>query len=248
MPPNLHIFPAAAPLYRAAAARWAESARAAVAARGRFHVALSGGATPRGLFEALAAGEGGEVPWRAVEVWFGDERCVPYDHPDSNYRMAREALLDRVPVDPARLHPMPATLARLRLDALRYGEALAAALPAAGGVPQFDLIMLGLGPDGHIASLFPGSCLLRERHRPVGAVYVDRLRAWRVSITYPVIEAARRLLFLAAGESKAAPLGRLFGRLPAAGPPLPVERIAAQGEVEWFIDEAAAVYLKGETE
>ena len=239
---RLYRFDEAEALFDAAAERWAALAREAAARAGAFHVALSGGRSPRALFERLAGRD--DIPWAAVHIWFGDERCVPGDHPDSNYRMAREALLDRVPAAAVHVHPMVKNPTDPAGDGARYDALLGERLPAGHNeVPRFDLVMLGLGPDGHIASLFPDSDALGERHRWAVANFVAKLDAWRLTLTYPVIEEAAQLMFIATGAEKAGPMARVFGH-PGGGEKLPVERIHPLGEVEWFVDAAAAGELE----
>jgi 6-phosphogluconolactonase len=238
--PELTIQPDRPRLFRAAAQRLTASARQEVAGHGAFHWALAGGSTPQGLYELLATSEfAGRIPWAGIHAWFGDERCVPPDHEQSNYRMARTALLDRVPLPAERVHRLageeaPAAAA----DA--YAEAMARSLPQADGVPVLDLVLLGLGPDGHVASLFPGTPAL-EATGWVTAVHVPALDAWRLSLTLPVINAARRVWLLASGPDKAA-----IVRAAAAPPgsePLPVQCLAPRGEWVWFLDQAAAAEL-----
>ena len=241
MNPTVHRFDATQALFDAFAERWAALARRAVERHGVFHVALSGGGSPKWVFQRLAVRD--DIPWEAVQIWFGDERHVPLEHPDSNYRMAREALLDRVGLAAERVHPMVSDPADAAGDAERYDRLLAERLPAGHGeVPRFDLVMLGMGPDGHIASLFPDSAALAERHRWAVANYVEKFDAWRITLTYPVIEEAAHLLFLVAGEGKAEPVARGLGVLRGEDH-LPVERIQAKGAVEWFLDAAAASRL-----
>ncbi len=172
-------------------------------------VALAGGSTPRAFYEVLAEAD---YPWNEVEVFFGDERCVPPDHPDSNFRMAREALLSKVP---ARVHPMPGE----SCDAAGYEAELAEVLGP--GVPSLDLVLLGVGDDGHTASLFPGDPALEERHRLV--VRVDRPDHPRLTLTLPVLSAARVAVFLVGGASKRDALGRLL-----EGGDVPAARVAAE--------------------
>lgn len=229
---------------RAAAARWIELAERAIAADGRFNVALAGGSTPRRLYTALAAEPlRGAVDWARVHVFFGDERSVPPDHPDSNYRMARETLLDHVPIAPERIHPIVARPASIRQDASAYGRELQRTLPAGkGGMPRLHLILLGMGPDGHTASLFPDTCIQHETSLPVAAVYVPRLTTWRISLTYPVLAAADHIVLLVEGDSKAPVLARVFQE-PPQPPLLPVRRVADLRPTEWFLDAAAAAQL-----
>ena len=220
----------------------AGAARAAIAARGAFHLALAGGRTPLPLYRRLAA-EPALLDWSRVHVWFGDERAVPWDHPESNYRMAREALLDRVPVPAGQVHPIRARTAYIRQDAAAYGERMRRLLPpGAHGFPALDLVLLGLGADGHTASLFPGTCILHHRDRPVEANYVPQLRAWRISLTYPALEDAREALFLVTGPEKAGAVRRTLCPAPA-GAPTPAGRLCAARRTRWALDAAAAARL-----
>lgn len=226
---------------RLCAARFAEAARDAVEHRGRFAVALAGGSTPRRAYALLAeAPLAGEVPWEAVHLFWGDERCVPPGHPRSNYRMAREALLSRVPVPEGNVHRIRGELGRERAAAA-YERALREAF--GGDVPRFDLVHLGLGGDGHTASLFPYDPALRERRRlAVGALHEGE---GRVTLTVPVLAAAARVEFLVTGEDKARRVAEVLARAPD-----PV-RIPAQfvrpasGEPVWIVDEAAASGIRG---
>jgi 6-phosphogluconolactonase len=190
-----------------------------IALRPRF-VALAGGSTPRRLYELLAVCD---LPWSETEVFFGDERCVPPDHPDSNYRMAHEALLSRVQ---ARVHPMPGETC----DAAAYEEELTRVFGT--GPPEFDLVLLGLGVDGHTASLFPGDPALNVTDRRV--VRVQRPDHPRLTLTLPVLSAAKVAMFLVSGESKREPLRRLL-----AGVDIPAARVRAH-HVIIIADEAAA--------
>lgn len=243
---RLHIHTDPAALARAVAARCAELARAAQASHGGFHVALAGGSTPRLLYRLLAAEYRELIDWARTHVYFGDERCVAPDHPDSNYGMAREALLQHVAIPPAQIHriegedPDPGAAAR------RYADLLHRQLPRARahGTGQFDLVLLGLGPDGHIASLFPATAILDEHRAWAAAVHVDKLQAWRISLTYPVINAARHIALLVAGDNKAAIIREVIAT-PDAASRYPAGRLQPQGEVEWFIDHAAAHLLPG---
>lgn len=240
--PQTSIHPDPATLAHAAAERVATLARAAIAEHGSFHWALAGGNTPRALYTALADGPP-PWDWGRTHIYFGDERCVPPDDPQSNYRMARESLLDRVPIPPQQIHPILADAAYVRESARAYAHTLAAHLPRSpGGAPQFDLVLLGLGPDGHVASLFPGTCVLHQDHLAVAAVYVDRLHAWRISISLALINQARHVLLLVAGAEKAAMVAEVLGTAPGTAR-LPVQRLQPQGGLEWFLDRAAAAQL-----
>ncbi len=233
---------------RAAADVIVQAAARAIAARGRFALALAGGSTPRTLYRLLADPHQpwrARVRWDAVDVFFGDERHVPPDHPDSNYRMAREALLAHV--DAAGVHRLEGELPDASLAAVRYEGDLARSFgldPARDPPPRLDLVLLGIGPDGHTASLFPGSVALEERRRWVVAPFVEHLRAHRITLTLPVLDAARQVVFLVAGREKAAALaGVLSSASRAAAPPSgpPAARVRPDdGAVLWIADQAAA--------
>jgi 6-phosphogluconolactonase len=241
---EIRIFPDGPSLATAAADRFVHLAGAAVSERGRFSVALSGGSTPRATYMLLAAEEdAARVDWSKVHVFWGDERCVPPDHPGSSFRMAREALLDRVLLPEGNIHRV-----RGELDPEEAARAYADELHSFFGAewPSFDLVLLGMGSDGHTASLFPGSPALDEKRRPVVAVtahYEDR-PARRVSLTVPAINTARQVIFLVAGASKAGIVSAVL-----EGPP---ERYPAQliqpaaGQLAWMMDAPAARLLQGE--
>lgn len=229
----------ASALARAAADAVVEHARAAVGARGAFAVALAGGSTPAALYHLLADARG---PWRAAVAWdrvhvfFGDERSVPPDHADSNFRLADEALLRHVPV--AAVHRMEGE--RPAEEAARAYEARLARRFGAGPPPRLDLVLLGLGADGHTASLFPGSPALEERLRWVAAPWVPAVGAHRLTLTLPVLDAAAAVLFLVAGASKREPLAALLAPPDArAGAPIPAARVAPAGSLTVMADRAA---------
>lgn len=211
------------------AAEWlAEQLRQCAAGRARCALVLSGGSTPRPAYEKLAAQRA--LPWDALEVYFGDERAVPPTDPASNYRMAREALLDRVALPPARVHRMEADASDLEAAAARY-EAL---LPDAP-----DVLVLGMGQDGHTASLFPGSPALEERTRKVVSARAPVPPVKRLTITPPVIAAARRVAVIVAGAAKAPVVARVL-RGPWRPEELPAQ-LARHGT--WILDRAAASAL-----
>ncbi len=250
--PNIHdlqVFPNEDALAAHAADLFAQAAQAAIAARGRFTVALTGGSSPHKTYELLAnAPLSGAIDWASVFVFLGDERFVPYDDQRSNYGMCRRLLLDHVPVRETQVFPIPADTAAPGGAALAYAETLSRifAQPLDGPPPALDLILLGLGDDGHCASLFPGMPTLHVTDRwavasPPGTLPppVDR-----VTVTFPVLNAAQQIVFLVNGEKKAAPVRDIFeGRAgvdqhPAAG----VHPI--NGILTWLLDEAAASRLK----
>ncbi|MBI1425292.1 MAG: 6-phosphogluconolactonase [Gammaproteobacteria bacterium] len=211
-------------------------AAAAIARHGAFHIALSGGSTPRHIHQTLSAAENRQhVQWDKVHIYFGDERNVPHDHPDSNYRMAMETLLMHVPVPPSQIHPIPTGCDDMQACADRYADELSY-LPQRDGRPCFDLILLGMGEDGHTASLFPHTDILAEQKRNVAAVFVPRLNTWRVSLTYPVIDRADAVMILVSGAAKAKVLFEVFHE-PAHAYPIQGLR---NKHVEWCVDIAAA--------
>ncbi len=225
-------------LATAAREEWLGQARAAIGERGRFIVALSGGSTPHALYASL---EPRDLPWDRVEVFFGDERCVPPDHEDSNYRMVREALLSRVPIPHASIHRICGEMEDPEDAAAEYEADLRRSFGLGeGDWPHFDLALLGLGADGHTASLFPGSRALRERVRLVAATDDAKSGLRRITLTPPVFESARCAMFLVSGEGKAEAL-----RAALEGPRDP-ERVPAQiieprgGRLLWLVDAAAA--------
>ncbi|ACG73647.1 6-phosphogluconolactonase [Anaeromyxobacter sp. K] len=228
----------AADLARAAAEDVARRAEEAVAARGRFAVALAGGSTPRALYALLAdpaAPWRERVPWARTEIWFGDERCVPPDHPDSNYRTAREALLEHVHA--AAVHRIEGERPPAEAAA-GYEAALRRAAEPDGSPPRLDLVLLGLGADGHTASLFPGSPALDERARWVAAPFVPAVGAHRITLTLPVLERARAIAFLVSGAAKRAALGQL---LAPGAPSIPAARVRPlDGALLVLADRAAA--------
>jgi 6-phosphogluconolactonase len=232
---RIETFPEPASLARHVA-EWMTSAARAV--QGAFRVSLSGGSTPKTLYTLLASDEfRGRFPWTRVAWFWGDERFVPYDHPDSNYRMTREAMLAKVPVPPENIHPVP-TDGAPEDAALRYERTLQAAYGAAmlnPTRPLFDVTLLGLGLDGHTASLLPGEPVLEERKRWVAAVSHGRPEI-RITMTYPAIESSRCVVFLVTGKEKAA----IFRAIRAGGSHVPAARVRPVGELFWFVDRAAA--------
>jgi 6-phosphogluconolactonase len=229
---KLEVYPDAATLARAAAERFVTLAKEAVAAQGQFVVALAGGSTPQATYALLATEEWAtRVDWSRVHVLWGDERCVPPGHAESNYRMAREALLDQVPIPADHVHRIRGELPPHQA-ATAYEAELRAVLGAGG---RFDLILLGMGADGHTASLFPNTTAVEEREQTVVAVYVERLQAWRVTLTLPAINDARHALFLVSGSTKADALSRV-----RAGEPLPAALVhPIQGHLIWLVDQDA---------
>jgi 6-phosphogluconolactonase len=228
------VYPDGPSLAQAAAERFVALAAEAIAIRDQFTVALSGGSTPRATYALLASDSfAPRVDWSRVHAFWGDERCVPPDHPDSNYRLARETLLDKVAIPAENVHRIRGELSPDQA-ATAYQVELEATLGAGG---RLDLILLGMGADGHAASLFPGTAALAEQARWVAENYVEKLETWRVTLTYPIINAARHVVFLVSGVAKVEPLARV-----RAGESLPAALVQpAQGQLVWLVDESAAV-------
>ena len=237
--PDVRVFHSPAALTQAAAELTLASAEEAVRERGRFVWGLSGGSTPAALYRALAtAPYATAMPWRATFVFWGDERWVPSTHPQSNQRMANEALLAHEPASEASVIAVPTEDATPDESAAVVEEALRRIF--SGATPRADLLLLGVGGDGHTASLFPGTSALEERERLFAANRVPELDAWRVTATLPLINASRRVVFLAQGQDKAEAV-RLALRPADGTPPLPVARVAPEsGALTWLLDAAAA--------
>ena len=225
----------------AAAQLFVERAKQAIGARGVYTVALSGGSTPKAMYESLARPEyASAVDWLRVQLFWGDERCVAPDHADSNYRMAKEALVDHIPIPLSNVHRMQGEL-EPGIAASNYERALADVFGET--TPRFDLLLLGLGENGHVASLFPHQAVLAEYTRHVAGVWVEAVKMSRITLTAPVINAAALVLFVVAGARKAAVVHRVLegARDPAAIPAQIVSPL--NGEVVWMIDRAAAAQL-----
>jgi 6-phosphogluconolactonase len=228
----------------AAAEGFARVTGEAVTLRGRCAVALAGGATPRGLYQALAhtAWLRAQVPWQHIDVFWGDERCVPPDHPESNFRMAHEAFLSSVPVAPDHVHRIRGEYDDAGVAAREYGEEIVASLQPRDGMPRFDLILLGLGKDGHTASLFPGTPAVSERQRICVANWVPALNARRITMTLPLINAAGAAMFVVSGVDKAS-IVRDVLEADSSRPALPAQLVRPQGELLWMLDDKAASLL-----
>ncbi len=242
---DLRIFPSPQELGKAAATYVAKLSAQAVTARGRFTVALSGGSLPRLLSPPLVAGPlRAQIDWPAWQIFWADERCVPLTHPDSNYRLARRELFDQIDLPAVQIHTIDGTLDP-EAAARAYQTSLSQLFqPQPGHLPQFDLILLGMGEDGHTASLFPHHPLLKETGRWVAPIFDSpKPPPERITLTLPVINNARHVAFLTAGESKAEILPRV---LETEAPPgeLPAQMVRpATGHLVWFVDEAAAAKL-----
>jgi 6-phosphogluconolactonase len=240
------VLPSPAELARAAAGFFVEQARQAVQARGRARIAISGGSTPEAVFRLLASPEEpyrAQMPWDRIELFWVDERCVPPDQPDSNYRMTREALLDRVPLPAAQIHRMEGEL-EPEIAAARYESALRNAFRLEGAeLPRFDLVALGMGEDGHTASLFPSTEALNALTPLVVANHVPQKNAWRLTLTWPVLNQASQVFFLIAGAAKAGIVHQVFTG-PRDPERLPSQLISpASGILTVMLDKAAAAQL-----
>jgi 6-phosphogluconolactonase len=237
---DLRVFPDGAELARAAAEEFSRRASEAIHARTRFAVALSGGSTPRRLFALLADPEQpfrDRIDWRAVHLFWGDERHVPPDHPESNFRMVRETLLDRVEIPAANVHRMRGEEPDATRAAALYEDELRSFF---GDAPRFDLVLLGLGVEAHTASLFPGTAAVREREHWVAAPWIEKLGTFRITLTPAVFDRAAAVIFLVQGEEKAGALREVLAgnRDPDC---VPAQAVHPQdGEILWLVDRAAA--------
>lgn len=222
------------------ASRIAAHARLAVRRRGRFVLVLSGGSTPQALYRRLARFGPRTFPWRATEVFFGDERCVGPRSAESNYAAARRALLAHVPVPARRVHRIEGERgARAARD---YAERIGPI--GSRSPPRFDLVLLGVGPDGHTASLFPGRPAMRERRRSVVPVPRAGCPPWvpRITLTLPALASAREVAFLVAGAEKATAVRDAWAARSSRTPPS--GRVTARGRVDWYVDRAAASQVR----
>lgn len=238
--PGIRILKTAADLFEAAAAEFAAQASAAVRANGKFTVALSGGSTPRTLYSLLATKPG--IPWDKICFFWGDERHVPPDHSESNYRMANEALLSKVPARPQNIFRIHSEEKDASVAALQYEQTLKDFfhLPP-GQFPRFDLILLGVGPDGHTASLFPGTSALSETQHLVVSNWVPKFNTHRITFTFPVLNAGACVIFVSSGADKAAILHEVLENSSAD---LPSQKVRpANGKLIWLVDVAAASSL-----
>ncbi len=233
---KLEIYTDGNTLAARAAELFMESMQSSVRQRDRFTVALSGGHTPVAAHKAIAnLGSPAHTPWRKTHVFWGDERCVPPDDEHSNERMARETLLSRVPIPEVQIHPMRCA-GNTDAAARKYQDVLQDTF---GSLPHFDLILMGMGADGHTASLFPGSPLLTETVRWVGGAHHAGDGFNRMTLTFPVINAADRVVFLVSGREKAEPLKRAI----SGDSGVPAGRVRPAGELYWLVDSAAASLL-----
>lgn len=240
--PELRVFPDQEALAEAAARMWREAAEGAVAERGKFQVVLSGGSTPRALYRLLAQPPWHSLPWTETEIFWGDERHVPPYDAASNQRLAREALLDRAPIPAANIHPMP-TASAPESDAAAY-EAQLRQVFSGCEWPAFDLAWLGLGEDGHTASLFPGDAATKEKTRWATAAHAPAGISDRITLTAPALNAARQVVFLVSGAAKADILREVLqGRLSALDAPAKLIK-PVSGRLCFLADRDAAGALR----
>ena len=239
--PDIQVFPDPNAVARAAAERVVRAADENIVLAGRFTIGLSGGSTPKLLFQLLASEEfRGAIDWSRVEVFFVDERCVPPDHAESNYKLARETLLDKVPIPGDNVHRMRGEVNPPEDAAKEYGLMLEEKFGDTGGL---DLVLLGMGDDGHTASLFPGTAAVNEtKHRCV-ANYAEKSttgKSWRLTLTAPFINRGREVSVLVTGANKAKTLAEVLEG-PRDPQRLPVQLIAPpSGKLTWLVDAAAA--------
>ena len=238
---ELRIFDTPAGLFHGAAEEFCTLATAAIADHGKFSVALSGGSTPKSLYQLLAADP--NLPWDKTYFFFGDERHVPPDDPESNYRMANEAMLSKAPAQ--NVFRIPAEMQDAAAAAGVYEQTLRSFFHLGPDeFPRFDLILLGLGPDGHTASLFPGTSALTETKKLVVANWVEKFNTHRITVTYPVLNNAACVMFLSAGADKASILHEVL-KNPQAD--LPSQRVRpTNGGLVWMVDRAAGAGLSAE--
>ncbi len=241
---NVQVFATASALHRNAASKIISRASEAVQATGIFTIALAGGSTPRQLYELLIGEFRDQLAWDRVHFFWGDERHVPPDHPDSNYRFARESMLAHLPVLQKNVHRIRAehpVADRVAQDYCRHLHDFFHLLPPA--MPRFDMVLLGLGADGHTASLFPGSTALREQDHLVVANWVEKFQAHRITMTAPLLNNSSCVLFLVQGSEKAQALRDVL-TTENQTERLPAQLITpVRGELYWLVDRAAASLL-----
>lgn len=243
---KVHILENAATVAQRAAAEFAAWSAEAIRQRGRFSVALAGGSTPKQMYRLLAASPfSAKIAWQHVHLFWGDERCVPPEHNDSNYRMVQEALLRKIALPAANIHRMPAEYHDLNAAAGSYANELRIFFKSdSAAMPRFDLILLGMGADGHTASLFPETAALTEMQHLVVANEVPQLQTRRLTLTFPVINAAAQVWFLVTGAEKAEMVALAMPQKKSS------QKIPAQlvqpdpGALTWFLDAAAATQLR----
>jgi 6-phosphogluconolactonase len=242
MEPKVRIFKSDEELFRAAAESFCDIGQQAIREHGRYTVALSGGSTPRGLHNQLATTFASKFPWDKIFFFWGDERHVPPDFPESNFRMAKETLLSKLPIPHDHIFRMPGEMPDANQAAGVYEECLRDFFHLGSGqFPRLDFILLGIGPEGHTASLFPGTQAIEEKRRLVVGNWVAEHSTWRITCTYPVLNNGANVMFLVDGSSKAeivrTALKNASANLPCQG----VQPVS--GELMWYLDSAAGAKL-----
>ncbi len=245
--PQIRILDDAQAVASSAADEFARLAQSAADSNGRFTVALSGGSTPKALYSLLAERtaqkKSPDIPWSKIHLFFGDERHVPPDHSDSNFRMANETMISRVPIPPENVHRIHSENDDAAAAALQYDETMAQVFGLKeNALPGFDVVLLGMGPDGHTASLFPGTRAVHELRRRVAANWVPKFNSFRITLTRPVLNNAAHVMLLVCGADKAPALSEVMG----SGSPddYPVKYIQpTNGGLLWLLDKAAAAKL-----
>lgn len=247
--PEIRVLASPQEIFRAAAEGFAQAAAESVRSSGRFTVALSGGSTPKGLYSLLAEQFHASLPWQKIFFFWGDERHVPPDHPDSNFRMVNEAMLSKVPVSQENVFRVPAENPDANSVAAQYELAIKQFFRLnPGEFPRFDLVLLGLGPDGHCASLFPGTTALQEKTRIFVENWVEKFNTYRLTLTLPALNHAARTMFLVADADKVAALKEVLeGSAP--GEQFPAKLVKpTQGTLTWLVDRQAAAGLSAGSE
>jgi 6-phosphogluconolactonase len=243
---EIRILADANSIAQTAAAEFLAAMRAAESVKDSFTVALAGGSTPKALYALLATNPSlqSKVPWSKIQFFFGDERHVPPDNAESNFRMANEAMFSKAPIDPKQIHRIKAEKPDAAQAAEEYGKELRTSFKLqAGQLPRFDLVLLGMGPEGHTASLFPGTKALKEERRLVVSNWVGKLYTDRITLTPPVLNNAAQVIFMVHGEEKAPALKAVLEG-PYEPDQLPAQIIKPQeGKVLWLLDPTAAGML-----
>ncbi|HTS35639.1 MAG TPA: 6-phosphogluconolactonase [Candidatus Solibacter sp.] len=242
---DLRILTTPQELFAAAAEEVVRAANEAVSSQGRFTIALSGGSTPKSLFNLLASNARAALPWDRMFFFWGDERHVRPTEADSNYRMAEETMLSKIPVQAGNVFRYAAENPDASAAAEAYEKTLQQFFALQPGqFPRFDLMLLGMGPDGHTASLFPGTAALHEKSKLAVANWVEKLKTSRLTLTLPVLNSARCVLFLVGGTDKASALKAVLeGNAPGEQYPAKLVR-PTDGELIWMVDRAAASELQ----
>ncbi|MGH9444534.1 MAG: 6-phosphogluconolactonase [Terriglobia bacterium] len=242
---NVRVFEDLEALSRAAAEEFSNLAKQKAGAGTAFTAALSGGSTPKEFYQLLATPEfSATTPWLNIHLFQVDERCVPADSPQSNYKMIREAMLDQIPMALSNFHRIPAEEADRESASDRYAADLRRTVGASQAQwPQLDLLYLGMGDDGHTASLFPGTAALEENTRAVCPNWVEKLSMWRITLTRPVLNAAARVIFMVSGAQKAEMLRQVLQDV-RDSPRFPAQLIHPEnGTLAWYLDRSAASLL-----